>query len=242
MSPEWESTDLPDGSHGREGPIFDAPAARGYDWEKRSNEIKKRDNNVCQRCGDHNGNYEHHPLVMETHHLVPGKFLPKADARVDLNLVTVCGSCHGRLEGSHIERQFAETDRNEALRVLRILKERERSPYSLSRELELSDERIRSIISQLDRMNCLTDRGSVRYRATCPATAQSVVERTKRHWKRERAKRQRLETELAELQRELDIGLDELEYALESGDRQRLESVLEEIRDACAAVPQCSDR
>ena len=42
-----------------DGPEFDVPEARGSDWTKRATEVRKRDNNVCQRCGDHNGNYEY---------------------------------------------------------------------------------------------------------------------------------------------------------------------------------------
>ena len=56
-----------------DGLKFDVPEDRGSDWTKRSKEVRKRDNNVCQRCGNHNGNYEYDPLSMEVHHIVPGK-------------------------------------------------------------------------------------------------------------------------------------------------------------------------
>lgn len=83
---------------------------------------------------------------MEVHYIVPGKYLPKADARLDPNLVTVCGNCHNHLKGAHVERQFAETDRNEALRVLRVLKESEQTLYALERELDLPEEQLRSLV------------------------------------------------------------------------------------------------
>ena len=92
-----------------------------------------------------------------------GKYLPKTDARLDLNLITGCGTCHTRLEGAHVERQFAETDRHEALRVLRVLKEGGQTVYALERELDLPEERLRSLVSQLERMNCLWTRGNVQY-------------------------------------------------------------------------------
>ncbi len=45
-----------------------------------------------------------------------------------------------------------------------------------------------------------------------------ISSRTIRRWKRKRARRQRLETVFEDLQREISCSLDELEYALESGD------------------------
>ncbi|MDG5761534.1 HNH endonuclease [Natronococcus sp. A-GB1] len=182
-----------------DGPAFDVPKARGSDWTKRATEVRTRDNNVCQRCGDHNGNYEYYPLSMAVHHIVPGKYLPKADARLDLNLVTGYGTCHTRLEGAHVERQFAETDRHEALRVLRVLKERGQTVYALERELEIPEERLRSLVSQLERMNCLQTRENVWYRAVCPGAAWSALEKLQSELERERARRRWVEDVLEEV-------------------------------------------
>lgn len=234
MSFEQQSTNFLESSYGEivdldEG--FDAPKSREYDWKKRSNEIKERDDYICQRCGRHNGNYEHHPLSMETHHIVPGKYLPKADARVGLNLVTVCGTCHSWLEGAHVGYQLAETGRDEALRVLTSLEGRGHSVRSISRELELSEKRVQSVLSQLERMNCVTSVGNARYRRVCPATAKSAAERATWQLTRERTDRQELEATLADLRQEVFSEIDKLESALTAGDGDRLESTLERLRD-----------
>ena len=156
---------------------LDLPASRRYDWEKRANEIRERDEEVCQRCRNHNGNYEYYPLTMEVHHIVPGKLLPKSAARVGLNLVTVCGTCHENLEGSHVEHQLAETGREDALSILNLLKNRQRSVTSISCETGLSEDRVRVLVTQLESMNCVTNSKQDFYRAVCPATVKSIVER-----------------------------------------------------------------
>lgn len=158
---------------------FDVPASRGYDWEKRSKEIKERDEGICQKCGNHNGNYEYYPLSMEVHHIVAGKYLPKSGARVDLNLVTLCGTCHGNLEGTHVERQLAETGRNDALQILNLLKDRQRRVPSISRKTELSEDRVRVLVDHLHSMNCIINSEREFYKAVCPATVKSKVERAR---------------------------------------------------------------
>ena len=237
MSPFSELPEFAEQSRRDDVVEFDDPTKRGYGWTKRSKKVKERDQNICQRCGDHNGNYEYHPLVMETHHIVPGKYLPKADARVDLNLVTVCGTCHSHIEGAHVERQFKETGRDNALTILRMLKEKEHSLRFLCRTLDLSDEVVRTTMSQLEQMNCVTNIGSARYQATCPATAKSAAERARMQLEFEQERRQQLETALKKLRRQVTCDLDELEYALELGDVERLELALEKIRDALRVVP-----
>ena len=237
MSPFSELPEFAERSRRDDAVEFDDPTKRGYGWTKRSKKVKKRDQNICQRCGDHNGNYEYHPLVMETHHIVPGKYLPKADARVDLNLVTVCGTCHSHLEGAPVEHQFKEIGRDNALTILRTLKEQEYSLHFLCRNLDLSDEQIQTIVPQLEQMNCITSRGSARYRATCPATSKSAAERARVQWYLEQERRQQLETALEKFRRQVTCDLDELEYALELGDVERLELTLERIRDALRTIP-----
>ncbi|WP_339104218.1 HNH endonuclease [Haloterrigena salinisoli] len=233
MSSQWDLSDILDEDQETDtSPVeFDAPASRSSDWKNRATEIKERDNYVCQRCGDHNGNHEQSPLSLETHHIVPGKYLPKSDARVGLNLVTVCESCHGFLEGSHVEWQLAEIGRDDALQILTVLKERRLTPHHLSRKLDISEDRIRSLVSLLERMNCLTTQGDGRYRTVCPATSKSRVRKARFRWKQKHAVRQPLEEMLTELQRTMTTSLDELEYALEAGDRDQVESMLERMRN-----------
>ena len=149
--------------------------------------------------GTTTGTTSTNPLSTEVHHIVPGKYLPKADARLDLNLVMVCGNCHNHFEGAHVGRQFAETDRNEALRVLRALKESEQTLYALEREIDLPEERLRSLVSQLERMNCLRTRENIWYRAACPGVAWSAVEKLRSELERERVQRRWLEGVLEEL-------------------------------------------
>lgn len=156
---------------------LDVPSSRGYDWEKRANEIKKRDDEICQRCGDHNEHYEYYPVTLEVHHIVAGKYLPKSMARVDLNLVTVCVTCHRKLEGAHVERQLAETGRDDALRILNLLKNRRKTVASVSRETELSKDRVRVLMDQLQSINCVTTPEHEFYEAVCPATLKSSVEK-----------------------------------------------------------------
>ncbi|ELY63488.1 HNH endonuclease [Natrinema versiforme] len=233
MNPKWDLSEVLDEEQDVDtNPVeFDVPASRSYDWEKRATEIKERDNYVCQRCGNHNGNYENYPLTMEAHHLVPGKYLSKPDARVELNLIAVCESCHGYLEGSHIEWQLNEIGRDDALQILSVLKERSLSPYLLSQKLETSEDCVRSLVSQLERMNCVTAQGGGRYRTVCPATAKSTADRVRLRWKQEQAVRRSLEETLSEFRQTLTTGLDELESTLEAGDRDQVEATLERLQN-----------
>ena len=132
-------------------------------------------------AGTTTGTTSTNPLSTEVHHIVPGKCLPNADARLDLDLVTVCGNCHNHFEGAHAERRFAETDRNEALRVPRALKQSEQTLYAL------------------ESMNCLRTRENIWYRAACPGVAWSAVEKLRSELERERVQRRWLVGMLEEL-------------------------------------------
>ncbi|WP_232833736.1 hypothetical protein [Saliphagus sp. LR7] len=118
---------------------------------------------------------------MNTHHIVSGKYLPKEDARIDLNLVTLCSTCHGRLEGAHIERQLAETGRDDALGIVEFLKGRRRNVHGIARELDLPEERVESLVDHLERMCCIGHIQGRVYRAICPATAHATAVKYERH-------------------------------------------------------------
>ncbi|MEA1972395.1 MAG: DEAD/DEAH box helicase [Candidatus Cloacimonadota bacterium] len=64
----------------------------GKDWKKISQEVKERDNNCCQNCGKEDQN-------LDVHHKIPFKqFENKNDANRLDNLVTLCKSCHKKVE------------------------------------------------------------------------------------------------------------------------------------------------
>ncbi|WP_425607717.1 HNH endonuclease [Natrononativus amylolyticus] len=215
---------------------FDDASSRGYGWRKRANQINERDDDVCQRCGDCNENYDHFPLAMSTHHIVPGKYLPKSDARVDLNLVTLCRTCHGSLEGVHVERQLAAIGRDDTLQVLEFLKGRRRNIRRVSKELDIPKERVESLIHQLECMNLVYSPGGQTYRAYCPAVSASLVQQYEAKWQREHQTRQQLEQTRDTLRYEFSRILDDLEYGLETGHWTRVTSALQRGRDVLEEV------
>lgn len=87
---------------------LDRPANRGYDWQKRSREIKEKRGKKCERCGDHNENYEYYPVALQTHHVVKGRHLPIANSRCAVNLVVVCRQCHGHMEAEPAANQYRQ--------------------------------------------------------------------------------------------------------------------------------------
>lgn len=80
-----------------------------------------------------------------------------------------------------------------------MLKEGGQTVYALERELDLPEERLRSLVSQLERMNCLWTRGNVQYRAAYPGAAWSAVEKLRSELERERVQRRWLEGVLEEV-------------------------------------------
>ncbi len=152
----------------------DAPASRSL-TEKSTQLGKERDKYVCQRCGDHNGNYEQSPPSLETPSYRSRKVSTKVRCPLGLNLVTVCEPCHGFLEGAHVEWQLAEIGRDDALRILTVLKEWRLTSHLFSRKLDISENCVRSLVSLLEWMSCLTTQGDGWYQTVCPATSKSRV-------------------------------------------------------------------
>ncbi|MFC6720907.1 HNH endonuclease [Natrialbaceae archaeon GCM10025810] len=137
---------------------YDVPLYRGHDWTKRRNEILERDGEKCQRCGDWNngeGNY----VDLQAHHIVPGKKLPKDDARIDLNLITVCSSCHGWLEkqGVHTPTQFEEVGREDVSAILEELTENSATASDLCEVSGLSGSDLDDLLNDLRRLNLVED-------------------------------------------------------------------------------------
>lgn len=198
---------------------------------KRANQITERDGNTCQRCGDHNGNYDDFPLAMNAHHIVPGKHLSKSDARVDLNLVTLCGTCHANLEGVHVEQQLAEIGQHDGLRILEFLKGQQQSIHWISRELKLPENRVESLVDQLQSMNCVRNIRGQADRAICPAVSNSAAKKYEAKWKREKQAREQVENAQHELRCEFLRLLNDFEHALERGEPARVEAVLQHGRN-----------
>jgi hypothetical protein len=69
--------------------------SRGDNWQSRSREVRKRDNYTCQNCGKH---------AVSVHHIKPYRLFNDdwQSANVLSNLITLCVSCHTRIEHSKI--------------------------------------------------------------------------------------------------------------------------------------------
>lgn len=96
---------------------------RGKEWDILKKEIIERDNNKCQNCGmtldQHLKKYKH-PL--HVHHINPYR---KSKSNEKDNLITLCCSCHSKLEGTDCKEilanggvEFMQID------VLEIIKEK----------------------------------------------------------------------------------------------------------------------
>jgi hypothetical protein len=89
-------------------------------WKLRAEEIRKRDNYICQwpKCGVR---WEKGMKKFPVHHIIPwriAKLLRPGEENNSLNLVTVCGNCHGKalkaeraLVAGDFLQYLAETDR-----------------------------------------------------------------------------------------------------------------------------------
>lgn len=130
----------------------DVPANRSTAWQHRSKEIKQRDGYVCQRCGRSNHDRKYNPIVHQTHHIVKGDYLPVDDARIDLNLVTLCTRCHGRIEGNRVESQFHAIGREDVAAVLTLIKEGRVTPWFVDSHTDVSVLQAYSILEQLERL------------------------------------------------------------------------------------------
>ena len=68
-------------------------------WEKLTIKIRKRDNYICQYCGEKNATH--------VHHIFPKRI--KIDNHPD-NLITLCNKCHPKVE--HLTNIYIEQNRN----------------------------------------------------------------------------------------------------------------------------------
>jgi 5-methylcytosine-specific restriction endonuclease McrA len=69
-------------------------------WHKRRKEVRERDDYQCQNCGvEQSEHEEEHGMKLHVHHKTPRKeFDDVKTADRDDNLVTLCTSCHARVE------------------------------------------------------------------------------------------------------------------------------------------------
>lgn len=73
---------------------------RGENWHKQRRMALKRDNYECQVCGcTRNEHYEEYGRDLDVHHKIPAKsFDVLENANYQVNIVTTCRSCHGKLD------------------------------------------------------------------------------------------------------------------------------------------------
>jgi len=136
---------------------LDAADNRGYDWRKRSREIKQRDEDTCQRCGKQKYEDGRYNTGIVTHHIVPGRELPKCDARCDLNLVTVCTNCHEAIEGKPAKTQFLQCERPSAGIALDMLSEGRCTAEYIADSLDVPTIYIKKRLAELKRLGLVHD-------------------------------------------------------------------------------------
>lgn len=77
------------------------PDRRGGIWEVRARQVRERDGFACRGCGV---TEERLGKQLDVHHLVPFRLFPTdGDANRADNLISVCPSCHARLEAEGTE-------------------------------------------------------------------------------------------------------------------------------------------
>lgn len=84
---------------------LDSPyAATGYgvNWSKQRKKCLERDGYTCRVCGTPESEISREPSV---HHITPRTQFDGAPREMNAldNLVTLCPTCHGRLEGKHTD-------------------------------------------------------------------------------------------------------------------------------------------
>lgn len=95
MSENWVGEDHP--SWKDDGGFIDY----GKSWSTQRRKVRKRDGNVCQRCGSDNGNQK-----PDVHHIIPfNSFNDSKKANQLENLVQLCSSCHKNMEAKSAEKQ-----------------------------------------------------------------------------------------------------------------------------------------
>lgn len=76
---------------------------RGKRWDVIAEFIRKRDKNRCRKCGCSGSDH-----VLNVHHLRrEEEIINKWDPHLPTNLVTLCRSCHKRLEDLNIGKQLS---------------------------------------------------------------------------------------------------------------------------------------
>jgi len=69
----------------------------GKNWQRVRRIVRNRDCFRCRKCGKHEDEYDNE---LDVHHIVPFReFDEPEEANTPNNLVTVCRSCHGKIEG-----------------------------------------------------------------------------------------------------------------------------------------------
>lgn len=136
---------------------YDTGENRGYDCRKRSLEIKERDDYTCQRCGEEKYVDGEYNTAVVTHHIVPGRELPKRDARCDLNLVAVCARCHATIEEKPPEEQFAQCQRKVASLALDMLSDGRVTPSYVSDIADVPEVYVRGRLRELKRLGLVHD-------------------------------------------------------------------------------------
>ena len=77
-----------------EGMWSNTPNNYGVNWPKQRNLARARDGFSCQLCGEAEGTKEHH-----VHHKIPFRMFELAEQANNLaNLITLCNSCHRKVE------------------------------------------------------------------------------------------------------------------------------------------------
>lgn len=75
---------------------------RGADWKRQCEQARKRDKHRCQRCGIHEKKLSY---KLDVHHIVPYRSFPRGQYKLAnqlCNLISLCRSCHIRIEKGNI--------------------------------------------------------------------------------------------------------------------------------------------
>lgn len=98
---KWQSEYLSGENH----PLWEGHRSNYYNgpWRRVRRQVKERDSDTCQLCGDRRSALDRAPDV---HHIRPVKrFEHPADAHEPLNLVQLCTKCHRFMESRSVENQ-----------------------------------------------------------------------------------------------------------------------------------------
>lgn len=76
---------------------------RGPNWKRRSKMARERDGHRCQICGSSEQLHVHHIIPFDHFGYVQGENENYKQANALSNLITLCASCHGRVERGGLE-------------------------------------------------------------------------------------------------------------------------------------------